>query len=327
MLDGFDFGAARCTCSSRRPTPSAAASLAAIGPFWDGNEVWLIAAGGVAVRRVSARCSRRLSGVLPGALSRAVVLMLRGIAIEVRSHVVDRALARVLGRRLFAVERSACACCSALRSETWCAAFRSIPADDFTMPFFTDFKARGHVGSSRLLHGQRRSLSVALLAAHGATFLTWRTSGPQRERALALAGRAYLAAAGLFMLVSVETGWVRPELFASMSARPAAWVALVGAIAGGAALVRGRRSGRDQVAFLGSCAVLTGVLVAAAVGLFPTLLHSTLDPAYDVRAGTHSTGEHGLKTALVWWPFAFALVVTYFTVVFRSNRDRVRPEE
>jgi cytochrome d ubiquinol oxidase subunit II len=85
----------------------------------------------------------------------------------------------------------------------------------------------------------------------------------------------------------------------------------------------GRQRRHDPLAFLGSSAVIAGLLGAAAVALYPTLLYSTLDPRHSLTAEAALSPPYGLKVALVWWPIAFALAVSYFTSVFRANRGRI----
>jgi cytochrome d ubiquinol oxidase subunit II len=326
VLDGFDFGVGVVHLFVAKTDSERRIVLSAIGPFWDGNEVWLIASGGVLFVAFPAVMAMAFPAFYLALFLVLWCLMLRGVSIEVRSHFADP-----LWRSFWDVVFSGSSMLLALLFGVALGNLvRGVPIGaegELTMPFFTHFGTTGYVGLLDYYTVSVGALAVVLLAAHGATFLGWRTEGAQRDRANALAGRAYLVSLGLFVLVSAETGWVRPELFSSMLHRPPAWLAVAVALAGAALLYRGRKQKRDLVAFVGSSVLLGGVLTSAAIGLFPTLLHSTLNPAYDVAAHTHATSPGGLRTALVWWPIAFALTITYFSVVFRMNRDRVRLDD
>jgi cytochrome d ubiquinol oxidase subunit II len=195
------------------------------------------------------------------------------------------------------------------------------------MAFFTHFGTTGQVGLLDYYSLSVGVLAVVLLSAHGAAFLAWRTGGAVRERSLLLERKLWPAVAALFVLVSVETHFVRPDLFQHLLSRPAAWLAACVALAGAVVLASSRRGQLDARAFLGSCALLAGVLASAGAALFPVFLRSTLAPAFDLDALHQPRNSIAMKFALGWWPFAFALAVSYFVNVFRANRGRVTPED
>ena len=322
VLDGFDFGAGILHLFVAKTDAERRAVFAAIGPFWDGNEVWLIAAGGV----LFVAFPELLTTAFPAFyLALHLVLWcfaLRGVAIEVRSHVSD-AMWQAFWDAVFAVA-------SGLLALLFGVAFgnvvRGVPVDAarcFTMPFFTHWSTTGQVGLLDYYSLSVGLLAVTLLAAHGAAFLAWRTSGSVRDRCLVLERKLWPAVALLFILISVETRFVRPELIDHLLGRPIAWLAIAVAVFGAAVLVSSRRGLLDGRAFLGSCALIAGVLASAGAALFPVFLRSTLSPSFDLDALHQPRNSIAMKFALGWWPFAFALAVSYFVNVFRANRARV----
>jgi cytochrome bd-type quinol oxidase subunit 2 len=130
----------------------------------------------------------------------------------------------------------------------------------------------------------------------------------------------------LFVLVTIETTFVRPKLFEALLARPLAWVFTALAVAGVAGGIRAYARGLDRLALLASSAVIGGLLAATATALYPTLLHSTLDSRRSVTAMEALSAPYGLGVALVWWPIAFALAATYLAFTFRSNQEKIRSE-
>jgi cytochrome bd-type quinol oxidase subunit 2 len=106
-----------------------------------------------------------------------------------------------------------------------------------------------------------------------------------------------------------------------------AWLAAFVALSGAGVLASSRRGQLDGRAFLGSSALLAGVLASAGAALFPVFLRSTLSPSFDLDALHQPRNSIAMKFALGWWPFAFALAVSYFVNVFRANRGRVSPED
>jgi cytochrome d ubiquinol oxidase subunit II len=194
----------------------------------------------------------------------------------------------------------------------------------FTLAFFTDFTPTGEVGLLDWYTVSVGALSFVALLAHGAAFLTYRTEGALRDRARRLERRLWVLGGVLFVIVTIETTFVRPELLEALFARPLAWAFSAIAVAGVAFGARAYARGQDRLGFVGSSAVIGGLLAATATALFPTLLHSTLDPARSISAEHAISAPYGLRFAVVWWPVAFALAVTYLSFAFRAHREKVK---
>jgi len=154
--------------------------------------------------------------------------------------------------------------------------------------------------------------------------LTLKTEGDVKSRSARLARALWIATMILLVLISVETLYVRPELLPGMLANPIAWVALVAAAAGAIGVFTGLFGKAEQRTFLGGCALIAGLLGAAAASSFPVMLHSTLNDAYSITAWTGSSDSVSLKAAAYWWPFAFAFALVYFGFIGKYYRGRVK---
>ncbi len=99
VLDGFDFGVGIIHRFVARTDQERRTVLAAIAPVWDGNEVWLIAAGGVLFMAFPRTYATAFSGFYLALIIVLWLLILRGIAIELRSHQDQSTVARILGHR------------------------------------------------------------------------------------------------------------------------------------------------------------------------------------------------------------------------------------
>ncbi len=320
-LDGFDFGAGILSPFVARTDSERRQVLAAIGPFWDGNEVWLLAAGGalfVAFPRVLA------SGI--SGFYFAIVLVLwcligRGIAIEFRSHVADP-LWRTAWDFVFAAA-------STLLAVFFGAAFgnllRGVPLDSegwFTLAPFTDFTTRDPVGILDWYTILVGVFALVALAAHGALFLAWKTDGAVHERSRRMARQLWIAVAGLWPLVTAASHVVNPALFPGMGRRGLAALAIVLAIGGIATVLVRLPRGGFLAAFLGSCAFLLGIIGASAASYFPVMLRATGGDALSITAYTGGGDEASLRTALRWFLVGSPLALLYLAIVLRLHRGK-----
>jgi cytochrome d ubiquinol oxidase subunit II len=167
--------------------------------------------------------------------------------------------------------------------------------------------------------------TLVCLCAHGASYLALKTEGEVYRRSTSVGKWLWIVTALLLVLVSFETWWVRPELFAGMAGRPAAWVGCAVVLGGLAAIFTGLRAGFESRTFAGGCALIAGLLGTAAASLFPVILYSTLDPQYSITAYNGASDASNLRVAAYWWPVAFALAIFYFVFIGKHYRGRVQP--
>jgi cytochrome d ubiquinol oxidase subunit II len=326
VLDGWDIGAGVLHLIVARNDRERREVIAAIGPLWSWHEVWLVAAGGTFLLAFPGILSAAFAGFYLALWLVLWTFILRGISIEVGGHIHDP-LWQSGWDFVFAVS-------NALLAILFGAAFgnviRGVPIDGtgkFSMALFTDWGVRGRVGILDWYTVSVAVFSTILLAAHGATYLRLKTGGIVHQRSERMARRLWVASAALFALVSLETYIVRPELYRAMAARPVAWLAIAVMLTGIWAVWAGLRGTNERRAFAGSCAVIAGLLAGAAAGVFPVMLHSTLAPEHSVTAYTGAVTGRGLWLALVWWPIALALALTYHVVILRSYAGKVRPSD
>jgi cytochrome bd ubiquinol oxidase subunit II len=322
VLDGFDFGVGAIHRIVARTDQERQTALAAIGPIWDGNEVWLIAAGGVLFVAFPNVYATAFSGFYLALIVVLWLLILRGVAIELRSH-QDHPLWREFWDTVFSL---ASALLAVVFGATLGNLIRGVPLGKeglHGMPLFTNFLIGREPGILDWYTGLVGLFTLAALAVHGALFLAWRTTGPVRERSLAFAREAWKVALVLWLAATAATLWVRPELFSALASRPWALVFVALAIAGAWGTFRFPRLGRELAAFLSSSAFLLGMLAATLAGQYPFWLRSTLDPSDSLTALNSASDHYGLHVALTWWSVGIALVAVYFTFLFRWIRRKV----
>ena len=326
VLDGFDFGAGALHLMVARRNRERRQVLAAIGPFWDGNEVWLLAGGGVLFLAFPKVLAAGLSGFYLAIFLFLWVLIVRGVAIELRSHVDDS-----MWRAFWDVAFSAASLLApVLLGAALGNVLRGVPVGEdgwFALPLFDSFLPSAGLGVLDWYTVLCGVMALVAVLHHGALFLAWKTDGAVRKRSLDAARRLFPATVALWLLSTIATARVAPEVLRGLTGRPLVWLASAVFLAGLVISFVGRRNGRDLMAFLGSSAFLLGLLAATAASTYPTWLRSTLDPAWSLTATNTAAAPTALQTALYWWPFGFVLAIGYFAVLFRLHRGRAQAAE
>jgi cytochrome bd ubiquinol oxidase subunit II len=323
VMDGFDFGAGALHLAVAKSDSERREVLAAIGPFWDGNEVWLLAGGGVLFLAFPKVLASGLSGFYLAIMLVLWVLILRGIAIEFRSHVGDTMWRSFWdGTFWFASTLAPVLFGAALGN-----LLRGVPLDDrgwFALALYASFSPRGALGILDWYTALAGLFALVALVHHGALFLAWKTDGAVRARSLESARRIFPFVVALWVAASVATARVAPEVLAGVASRPLAMLATALAVAGIVTSVSLRRRGRDLGAFLGSCAFLLGILAATAAAIFPTMIKSAADPARSLTALNAAAATSSLTKAVYWWPLGLALAIVYFAFLFHHHRGKVQ---
>jgi cytochrome bd ubiquinol oxidase subunit II len=322
VLDGFDFGVGILHRHVARTDNERQSVLAAIGPVWDGNEVWLIAAGGVLFMSFPRTYSTAFSGFYLALMIVLWLLILRGVAIVFRSE-QENPLWREFCDTVFSLA-------SALLAVVFGTALgniiRGVPLDQdglSGMPLFTNFLPGRGAGIFDWYTTLVGLFTLALLAGHGALFLVWRTTGPVQERSRLVARRVWRLVVPLWVVVTLATAWIQWEIFANLLRRPWSllFVALFSIGIGGVFKFQNDR--RDLAAFLSSAAFILGIMAATMAGNYPFWLRSTVAPAYGLTAANTASANYGLRIALVWFAVGITLAAAYFVNLYRSIRGKV----
>jgi cytochrome d ubiquinol oxidase subunit II len=322
VLDGFDFGAGILHRLVARTDEERRMVFAAIGPVWDGNEVWLIAAGGVLFLAFPRLYASAFSGFYLALMIVLWLLILRGVAIESRSR-QENPLWREFWDTTFSV---ASALLAVVLGTALGNVVRGVPLDAtgmFFIPLFTDFQPGVRPGVFDWYTALVGVFTLCALAGHGALYLIWKTTGPVQTRSRVWARRAWLGVLPLWLLVTLATARLRPEVFTTLPERPWLLGFVVLMLAGVVGVFYYLGRGRELAAFLSSSAFLLGLLAATTAGTYPVWLRSTLDPAYSLTAANSAAGSHGLQVALVWWTVGIMLAGVYFVNLFHSTRGKV----
>jgi cytochrome d ubiquinol oxidase subunit II len=305
VLEGFDFGVGLLGPLLGRNDPERGAAVRTIGPFWDGNEVWLVAAIGATFAAFPGWYAALLSGLYLPMATVLVLLAIRGVALEFRGkgdglrwrRKADALLAlssagvvAVWGAILAVITRGL-----ALRSDG------SVPGHGIGRSLSPVLSGTGLVGALAAL------FAAGLL---GATFLALRTSGPLRRRARALAGWLGTGGAVTLLVTGFGTG--------SRTVLAAAALSFVTALLA--------RSGREALAFAATAAGVAGSVVAVFTAHGHVVLRSTLDPAWSLTGSEAAASHSTLHLLTVAGLIILPGVVAYQAFSYWIFRHRVASE-
>jgi cytochrome d ubiquinol oxidase subunit II len=322
ILDGFDLGAGILHLFVARTDAERRTVIGAIGPVWHGNEVWLLAGGGVLVLAFPKAYAAGFGGFYLPLMMALWLIIMRGIAIKMRSD-MPHALWHSFWDGAFFLS-------STLMTIVLGAALgnvlRGVPLDGtgfFSGPLFTNFLLGPRPGVLDWYTVLVGVFTLCAVAGHGALYLVAKTSGPVQERSRRAAKALWAAALPFGIVATVATAQVQPRIYANLLVRPWTWLLLLGILAGLATLFVNLRQRREWPAFLGSCLFLASMLFATAAGLYPYLLFSTVGPQFDMHVQDAASGSTALRLGLIWWAPAFFLGVAYLTYLFRTFPGKV----
>ena len=326
LLDGFDLGAGAVHLFVARNDRERRAIIRAIGPVWDGNEVWLIAAGGTLFFAFPTLYASGFSGFYLPLIIVLWLLMIRGLSIELRGHINDPMWASFWDAAFFVG--------SSLLAVFYGAALgnvvRGVPLDEsgyFFQPLWTDFSpfssTPGILDWYTVLIGL---LALTTLIVHGSNFIAVKTEDDLNARSRRIARGFSFATVLLTVVATPATFWVSPEMLRSFNERPYGYVLPLLAVAGLAGMVYFDLRGRDRGAFLSSGAYIVGMLTSTVFGVYPNVLPA-VDPANSLTIQNASASTYSMTVGLVWWSIGIVLAAVYFIVIYRLFRGKVRLED
>src|SRR5580692_3719927 len=290
VLDGFDLGAGAIYLIAAKTNDERRRVLRAIGPVWDGNEVWLIAAGGTLYFAFPQLYASSFSGFYLPLMMVLWLLMLRAIGIEFRAHIDN-----LVWQNFFDVVFSAS---SALLAIFFGAALgnvvRGVPLDHdgyFFEPLWTNFKPGPHPGILDWYTVLIGVLALVTLTVHGALYVALKTENDLSRRARDIVVMLWPVQLLLTCLSLIATYFVRPHVMTNYGVHPIGVLIPMVVVGSLAVMAWANRQGRAQeqrqskkekLAFLGSTLYIMGMLVGVAFALYPVLLPASTEPVYSL---------------------------------------------
>ncbi len=314
ILDGFDLGVGMLHLTGKTDSERRL-GLQAIGPVWDGNEVWLLTGGGALFAAFPFVYATVFSAMYLALVLVLLALIGRAVAIEFRSK-EESPIWRNTWDVIFFLG-------SALPSLLFGVAFgnilRGLPLDQvngqlqFTGGFF------GLLNPFSVVCGV---MSVLLFLQHGAIYLALKSDGPQQERSRKLAMAFYLLGVVVYAVLTAIAMVSYEHLFRASLGRPLYWLFLLIVIAGMLSLpvlVYSRRFGRAMIA---SSAMIAGMMALAAQSLFPRLVPSTVALSRSLTVMNSSSTQYTLGIMLTVALIGMPIVLLYTFFIYRVFKGK-----
>ena len=326
LLDGFDLGAGAIHPFVARSDDERRMVLRAIGPVWDGNEVWIIAAGGTLFFTFPQLYASSFSGFYLPLIMVLWLLMIRGLSIELRGHIRDPLWSSFWDAAFFFG--------SALLAIFFGAALgnvvRGVPIGEdgyFFQPLWTSFSPTdpnpGILDWYTVLIGL---LALSTLVSHGANFIAVKTEHELNVRSRRISRLGWISTLALTIIATVATFYLRPGMLSDFAERPYGLVLPLLALGGLAGMGYFNFKERDRAAFLTSSAYILGMLTSTVFAIYPEVLPA-VDPANSLTIYNASASPYGLAVGLVWWSIGMVLAAVYFILIYRLFRGKVRLDD
>ena len=317
FLEGFDYGVGILLPFLGRNDGDRRVIVNTIGPFWDGNEVWLLTAGGAMFAAFPHWYATMFSGFYLALILMLFALIVRGVAFEFRSKASAPAWRRLWDWAIFVG--------SLVPALLWGVAvgnlMRGVPID----------ANMNYVGSFLDLLNPYALLGgvafVLLFLLHGAAFLGLKTEGEVMDGAHKVVSRLWLPAVAVVVLF-VVSGYFVTDIFTSPG--PIATVVPLGAAVALLTVRWLNRGWRDGWAFLMTGLTIALATVAVFIGLFPRVMISSLNPDWSLTIHNASSSPYTLRVmtivALIFVPIVL-LYQGWTYWVFRKRVSRAQPLE
>ncbi len=313
FLEGFDYGVGMLLPFVAKTDRERRAVINTIGPVWDGNEVWMITAGGAMFAAFPHMYATLFSGFYVALVFMLIGLIIRGVAFEFRSKREDPAwrsrwdMAIFIGSLLPAL----------LWGVTVANLMRGVAIESDLnyygglLPLLNLYSLFGGV------------VFLGLFLVHGASFLGIKLEGDLKDRVKKLSGKIWVAVVVLTVIFLIWTYFATDILNnPGFDGMIPALLAAIALLAYGWFL----RQGKEGFTFICGGLVIILATVMVFSGLFPNLMVSTLDPAYNLNIYNASSSPYTLKVITIVAAIFLPIILAYQGWTYWIFRERLNPE-
>ncbi|MGD1895130.1 MAG: cytochrome d ubiquinol oxidase subunit II [Cyclobacteriaceae bacterium] len=336
ILDGFDLGVGALHLLSKGDT-NRRIMLNSIGPVWDGNEVWLITAGGALFAAFPEVYATAFSSFYLPFMLLLIALIFRAVSIEFRSKEPNKRW-RSTWDTGFSLGSIVAAILFGIAIGNVVVGF-AIGANKVYQGSFLDL-----ISPYTLLTG---FFNLAMFTMHGAMYLNLKTQGDLQAQVQRWAKNAYFVFLAIFTLTTAATLYLQPTMIANFSfglvevpgkahelvqqhqtlVSLVAWLIVILNVLSIANIPRALAKDKPMQAFISSACTIAAIVLLFALGIFPNMLVSNLSPDYSIDIYNGSSSQYTLRT-MFWvaiWGLPF--VIGYTSLIYWTYRGRTELNE
>jgi len=316
MTDGFDFGVGILLPFMGKNQQERRTMINAVGPLWDGNEVWLLTAGGVTFAAFPMVYAVMFSSLYSALMMILFALILRGVSLEFRSH-VENPHWRTIWDSCFFIGSFLPAL---LFGVAFANIFKGLPIDHQGMyqgNLFTLLNPYGLLGGAFFL---------SLFIMHGMLWLGIRTEGQLQSRAVQAASKFWPILTVLVIVFLAATKFATP-LFDNYLEYPLLFIIVLLAVFGLAGIRFFLSQSTYYKAWLSSALLIVGVTFFGIAGLYPNMFPSSIDPGFSLTAHNAASSALTLKIMLTVVVVFVPVVIAYQVWAYHLFKDKVVTDE
>ena len=316
MTDGFDLGLGTLMPFLAKSENDKRVIVNAMGPLWDGNEVWLLTAGGVTFAAFPLVYAVMFSSLYTALMLILFALILRGVAFEFRGQVDSDKWRMVWDACLFIGSAAP----AILFGVAFANIFKGIPIDQngiYQGNLFTLLNIYGLLGGL---------LFLMLFLVHGSLWLSIKSEGDLQARASSTANKLWLVLV-VFAVIFLAASAVFTRLYDNFLAYPALFLVILLAVAALFAIKFFLVKQAYFKAWFASSATIVFCTFYGVIGLFPNMFPSNIDAAYSLTAHNAASSPLTLKIMLVVVVLFVPIVLAYQIWTYHFFKGKVTEEE
>jgi cytochrome d ubiquinol oxidase subunit II len=312
ILDGFDLGVGILHLFVRTDEERRVL-MSSIGPLWDGNAVWLVTFGGALFAAFPEAYATAFSGFYLPFMVLLFALIFRAVSMEFRSKQPAQWWRSFWDVAFFAASTTATFLFGVAVGNAM-----------MGMPVGADREFKGTVLDLvqwyPLLTGV---FAVSLFAMHGAIYLYLKTEGTLQQRIRGWVWRAFFVFLALYIVVSVVTNVVKPDVTRNFTGWPLAWIVVLLNILAIANIPRGMYRGHPGYAFVSSACTIAALNFLFGIAIFPNLIVSSIDPKFNLTVFNAASSESTLKFMRIIAFMGMPFMLCYTSVIYWVFRGKV----
>jgi len=322
VLDGFDFVAGMIYLFVARGDHERRMVLNAVGPVWDGNEVWLIIGGGVFFFAFPAAYASSFSGYYLALILLLWLFMFRGLSMELRSQ-LDNSLWHQFWDALLTLGSLFI---SLVLGVALGNVLRGVPLEAdgfFFLPVWTDFLTGAYPGILDWYTLLTGLFTVVLLSVHGANYIALKTEDALQQSARRVSRQGQWLVALFTLILPIASYIAQPSVLHNYQQYPAGLLLPVFAVIALVTAFTCRHRNNDWGAFAASATLIVILMLSVGFTIYPNILIATTDPAHSLTIYNTATSEYAQRLGLVWFLIGITLAAGYTVFMYRFFRGKV----